>query len=215
MTEEKKAEALDAEPKDTALVADSPAKAQDAVVDREKYEKALHDRQRANREAVEAKKALEEAMRRLKEYDDRDKTEMQKLADAAAQAKAQVAALEARSRDAETKLLLLEAGVTKEAMDYAAFEFRKDADSGRENFDAAEWIASFRKRAPFAFGQKPAAPTGAGGPPSGAVSEKQAKIAELTKEILELQLKQTLTNEERSRMISLIGERKRLNQASP
>lgn len=186
------------------------ATAQDAGTDlEEKLSKAVRDRRQANAEAQAAKQQLDQALKRLREYEDRDKSEQQRLSEAAEAASKRAEELARKAAEAEMKLSLVEDGVPREMLDYAFFEMSR-ASAG-DGFDRGEWIKEFKKRAPFVFAAKHAVPTGtAGPPPGGAVSDKQAKIDELTKEIARLNQKQSLTHEERARLISLVGERSRL-----
>lgn len=210
MAEEKSLGDMDTEQGSTAAA--GKAGSQDVMAElealRAKLKDVSSDRSRKNQEAVELKKKLDDAEKKLQAIMDKEKTELQRAQEAAQKAAAEKADAESKLRALETKLVVTMAGVMPDAVDYVSSMYSTAAAG--QDFDATTWFSELKKQKPFLFvDYRPPAPgTSAGGaPPPGSDSNK---VVELDKIIDALKRKVTLTAQERALLINAISERRKL-----
>lgn len=182
----------DTETEPVAPDATQPAPALDAGPDtsdlQAKFEDMRKQKSRANKEAQELKRNYEAMQAKLQEYEDRDKSEVEKALAKAEKAEKAMIEMANKASHLERVTAVISAGVEATYSDYIAGELAKAQDADGE-IDVPKWLENFKTKNPAFFGSKTPAPaSGQGGPgPANGKGGKAGQLEAINQEIAELQ----------------------------
>jgi DNA repair exonuclease SbcCD ATPase subunit len=174
---------------------DPPAPAPDAGTDttdlQAKFEDMRKQKSRTNKENQELKKNYEAMQAKIQEYEDRDKSELEKAQAAKEKAEKAMLDMAAKAAHLERVASVVSAGVESNYSDYIAGELAKAQDADGE-LDVSKWMEDYKTKNPAFFGSKTPAPaSGQGGPgPANGKGGKAGQLQLINEQIETLMKKQ-------------------------
>jgi hypothetical protein len=201
-----------ATPEALAASSESEIETPKAATTKEDIDKLIHDRRRANKEAIDAKKANETLAAKLKAYEDNEKTDADRAIERAEALQVENAQLRGKFEHANRVTVALSNGVSDTYKDFVAQQLAMAEEAEGEGFDPKAWLNNFKQSSPAFFSHaNPAAASGAGGPSLSGMSPKVKRVAEIDQQIKTLSSGRR-TNDIEMQLFNLRREKKFLAQ---
>ncbi len=178
-------------------------------VDLHRLKDIIDDRNKKGRKLSTAQKELDEALAKLKEIDDKDKSDLDKEREKREEAEKKL--LDALSSAASTNRVntALSQGIVSKFAKHAASDL-SDAIEANENLDPEKWWEDYKTNNPELYGTAKPLPTGGGGPgPGGGAPSRDEKLKAVEEEIRVAKARGFMTVSEEA---ALLGKREAIRQ---